>query len=270
MTFFFFRNVCTADPDPTLQRDLDAISSWADSNLLYLNPNKCRAIRYTWRRCSKPAYQLSINVLECVDSIKLLGCYFQSNLSWDLQVDEIISKSNRMIGLIRLVTSDASRDVALYLYKTLIVPLLDYCSPAWWVYRSKHVSKLESVQRRVTRMILRQTYQKQSYDDRRKSLELFSLDNRRQYLNMSFFAKLLVTPSMHFMSNVLDYFQVNSRHSESLTFHHVKPRVDAFKYCGLVRFPKMFSELDGDLRTTLVTEPFNIFKSCLYDHFNSD
>jgi hypothetical protein len=86
---------------------------------------------------SKPEYNLGNSPLECVDSIMLLGCIFQSNLSWDLQVQAVTSKCNRLIGLIRLISGNCPLCVSLHLFKTLVQPILDYCSPVWWIHRKK-------------------------------------------------------------------------------------------------------------------------------------
>ena len=94
---FIFRNVYSNDCDPDLQNDLMTIADWAKSNCLKLNPDECKTVRFSKRNLPKPCYQLYGAPLECVDSFKLLGCSIQSNLSWDLQVKETVSKCNRLI-----------------------------------------------------------------------------------------------------------------------------------------------------------------------------
>ena len=165
---FIFRNVYSHSCDPDLQNDLMTIADWAKSNSLRLNPDKCKTVRLSWRHLPKPCYQLNGAPLECVDSLKLLGCSIQSNLSWDLQVKETVSKCNRMIGLIRMIVGNCNPEVALHLYKSLVLPTLEYCSPVWWVHKRKHIDILEGIQRRASRMILRQRYMEQSYLDRVK------------------------------------------------------------------------------------------------------
>ena len=89
-------------------------------------------------------------------------------------------------------------------------------------------------------MILRQRYLDQSYQDRMKSLGLIPIEMRREYLNLSFVAKLLISPRSDFMKDFLDMFLVNCRHTDVLTFHHNKARTEAYKHCGVIRFPKAF------------------------------
>ena len=69
------------------------------------------------------------------------------------------------------------------------------------------------------------------------------------------------------MRGYVNSFEVNNRHQDILTFHHARARIDAFKYCGVVRFPKTFSELNATIRNNLIEEPFFKFKQSLKDHF---
>ena len=241
---FLFKNVTTDVPDSLLQKDLNTIVYWAKLNCLRLNADKCKSIRLTWRRMSKPEYNLGNSPLECVDSIKLLGCIFQSNLSWDLQVQAVTSKCNRLIGLILLISGNCPSCVSLHLFKTLVQPILDYCSPVWWILRKKKISSIKSVQRRESKMILRQKYMEPPYQERLKTLGLMLLSSdRRIFLNICFIVKLLMSTRYSFMNDLTNLSKVNSRHTELLTFHHLKPRTDAYKFSTFVRFPKMFSEL---------------------------
>ena len=257
---FLFRNVFTDHRDPVLQDDLDSISKWAESNCLHLNAVKCKTMRLTWRQLPDPIYTLGGSALKNVSSLKLLGCLFQSNLSWDSHVQDVISKCNRLLGLIRLVSGNSHSCVSLHLYKTLVLPILDYCSSVWWIHSKKHIDSIEAVQRRASRMILRQNYMEQSYHDRLQTLGLMTLFNRRTFLNTSFIAKLLMCNSTCFMSDFLNLFHVNARHPDKLTFYHLSPRTNAYKNSACVRFPKIISELDVETRNSLILEGLGGFR----------
>jgi len=49
----------------------------------------------------------------------------------------VYSKANRMLGMIKRTIVYKSPDILLTLYKTLVRPLLEYCTPAW----SPHYNK---------------------------------------------------------------------------------------------------------------------------------
>ncbi|XP_071806990.1 uncharacterized protein [Asterias amurensis] len=169
-----FKNVTTDAPDSLLQKDLNTIVNWAKLNCLRSNADKCKSIRLTWRRMSKPEYNLGNSPLECVDSIKLLGCIFQSNLSWDLQVQAVTSKCNRLIGLIRLISGNCPSCVSLHLFKTLVQPILDYCSPVWEEVESRKRLSENNAEDKLRREAL-QKYIRRAVASRQTSVDKIAI-----------------------------------------------------------------------------------------------
>ena len=70
--------------------------------------------------------------------------------------------------LLRVVTGVKNPYVLLKLYQTLILPILDCCSPVWNVHKNCNMEKLEQIQHCATRMILCQRRGEQQYQDRLK------------------------------------------------------------------------------------------------------
>ena len=79
--------------------------------------------------------------------------------------------------MIRRTISYKSADILLPLYKTLVRPLVEYCTPAWSPHYVKDKTLLEKVQHRFTRMIpgLKQL----EYSTRLDALNLWTLEERR-------------------------------------------------------------------------------------------
>ena len=88
--------------------------------------------------------------------------------------------------------------VLLKLNQTLILPILDYCSPVWNVHKNCNVEKLEQIQHRATMMILCQRRGEQQYQDRLKTLNLTTLKTRRSYLSVSFACSCLINAIVSF------------------------------------------------------------------------
>jgi len=148
----------------------------------------------------------------------------------------------------------------LSLYKSLVLPVLDYCSPAWYVYKKGNIADLEGVQRRATRMILRQKRQEMSYENRLQQLELPSLTQRRDYFYISFMCKQLSGQQWpSFLNNV----SINPRY-DTLTFKHNRSRTNVGKYATHVLFPKMWSDIPVATRDKFLNgRSFSSFKHAL-------
>ena len=59
--------------------------------------------------------------------------------------------------------------------------LLEYCTVVWSPYTARNVDKLERIQRRATKFILKTDVE---YDTRRERLNLLSLKDRRFLLDV--------------------------------------------------------------------------------------
>ena len=91
-------------------------------------------------------------IMEKVDSMKYLGVYISSDLSWCVHIDIITSKARRTLGFIhrklyRYVDSSVATNKTTRLYTTLVHPMLEYCCAVWDLHLRKDINKLESEQR---------------------------------------------------------------------------------------------------------------------------
>ena len=79
---------------------------------------------------------------------------FRDRHSWSDQVNSVVNKANRVLGIIKRTVGTSNMKVFMLLYKTLVRPILEYAVPMWSPYLVKDVKALESVQRRASRMAL--------------------------------------------------------------------------------------------------------------------
>ena len=98
-------------------------------------------------------------------------------MKFDKHIATTISKANRAIGIISRSFKCKKKHIMLPLYKSIIRPILDYCSPVWNPYLKKDIQALEKVQRRFTRMI--EGFKELSYEQRLGKLHLMTLEMRR-------------------------------------------------------------------------------------------
>ena len=115
------------------QSNLDAISSWTDSNLMLLNEAKTV---YTFFTRSREQFctRLTVNskIIEKKEAIKLLGVWLQPDCGWEKNTQELCKKAYaRMSMLTKLKYAGVCIDELIHIYKQYIRGTLEYCSVAF-------------------------------------------------------------------------------------------------------------------------------------------
>ena len=84
-----------------LQDDIDAVTRWAADWRLKLNPSKCKTFKITLKRNVFPSvYRINGNALEDMNSIRDLGVVLDRKLTFSDQINVMVSKGNRALGLL--------------------------------------------------------------------------------------------------------------------------------------------------------------------------
>ena len=265
---FLFRVINDDSDVQFLQNDLATLHWWSENNALQLNPQKCQVMCIS-RRKNKPSpeYFVSNSKLSTATSLRLLGVQISSDLTWNEQVSSVTKKCNKLLGFLRTVVGNQNQNILLTLYRSLVLPIIDFCSPVWFVYRKNHINNLETIQRRATRFILGQKRGDQSYGERLKQLNLMDLNNRRKYLSTCF-ACSCISNTCSTSSFVFSNWSVNSRHPDVLLFNdHITPKTDSFKFTIAANFPRMWAELPDSVRDNFILYSMSSFKKHLKSHF---
>ena len=133
------------------------------------------------------------------------------------------------------------------------------------VYRKCNIEKLEQVQHRATRLILCQRRGEQSYEERLCTLELIKLSHRRTYISICFACSCLISTHVFYFCR----WNVNTRHGGLIFKQEITAKTDAFKNSLLVCFPAIWSNINNDVRNSLVTCTFATFKKQLRAFLNN-
>ena len=140
------------------------------------NINKCQLLQ-VGNLNQKFHYDMMGQQLNSISSVKDLGVVISQNLKFSQQCNEAVSKANRMLGFINRNFTFKNKEIVLPLYNSIVRPHLEYAVQFWDPYLNKDIVKLESVQRRATKLIPQ--LRNKNYDERLKDLDLFSLTKRR-------------------------------------------------------------------------------------------
>lgn len=154
MTLFCGKKV-TCDQDLLdLQCDVDHLVEGIESRDLRLNVGKTKCLVISRKRKpSKPRIEVHGEVLDQVSSFKYLGVIIDEKLSWKLQIAQVSCKAKRLLGYLYRNIKLADRKWLVHLYKSLVVPILDYCSSVWDPHQSGQIKMVEGVQSFAARLV---------------------------------------------------------------------------------------------------------------------
>lgn len=214
-----------------LQTDLNNLGKWAKKWQLRFNEEKCEAMRITHSRDkSTTNYKLG-TALKDVKSFKDLGIIISKDLTWSEHISTMVNKANQVLGLIRRSVGTANTTTFSLLYKTLVRPLLEYAAPVWNPYLVKDIHAIESVQRRASRLALRQKRGDMSYEERCDTLHWPSLSSRRTYSSLVECYKIVFGLSHLDFEEFFQFAKVKStRANHSYKLYCKLSRINCFKY----------------------------------------
>jgi len=159
----------------SLQKDIQAISNWANKNGLKLNVPKCKVLHLgTTNR--KYSYRLNNILLPNVSQIKDLGVIIDSGLKFHSQALAAVAKARKVGNYLLKYLSYINPSTLKILINSFIRPHLEYCIQAWRPFYLKSSLLLERTFRSFTKRC--PATHNLSYPDRLKTLGLRSLSAR--------------------------------------------------------------------------------------------
>ena len=91
------------------------------------------------------------SVLEEKSPFRMLGLTFSSKLNWGSYIVSITKTASKKIGALIRSMKFLSPKVALYLYKYMIRPCMEYCCHVWAGAPSCYLELLDKLQKRICR-----------------------------------------------------------------------------------------------------------------------
>ena len=169
---------------------IEEIAQFVSSRGMKLNCKKCKEMVISFLQYrllqDNPIY-VDGALVESVSSFKRLGVMMRSDLSWCDQVDYVIKKTNyRLYALRQLKKAGLNVGHFVIIYSTFIRSGIEYASSAWSALTKNQSDLIESIQKRVLRIIIPDM----SYPDALKHTGLETLPKRRQNSFKSFMNKL--------------------------------------------------------------------------------
>lgn len=160
-----------------LQADLSRLMNWSSDWLVMLNKGKCK-VMHIGKNNPNYSYSLGNHQLDETEVERDLGVLISKDLKWASHCNKIAATANRTLGVLK--RTFVSKDCTLWrkLYPTYVRPLLEFAMPAWCPYNAVDIRKIESVQRRATRIPF--PGERPKYEERCHILGIDTLEVRRK------------------------------------------------------------------------------------------
>ena len=212
-----------------MQESLDALSKWTVDWKMQFNVSKC-AVMHIGHNNPRTEYMLAGEKIKTTQMEKDVGVIIQDNLKFDQHCRKIATTCNRIIGQIRRSFTNKSPELMVMLFKTYILPHVDYCASLWNPGCKRDIAVIESIQRRFTRII--SGLEKLSYEERLAALDLPKLQERRRRQDLVQAWKIwndIDKVDGKMFTRVSDHHNISTRHSLGDNFVVNKTRLNIRK-----------------------------------------
>lgn len=254
-TAIFLNGKKSADVEHLLNSDLQSISCWLKDNGLVLNASKSECILIgtpqKLRTVDPIQLRLGNNTVKMVESSKYLGLMVDSRLSWTEHVDTLSKKVSSRIGLMNRIRNYLDFSTSQLVYNATILPLLDYCDVVWGSCNSSSKVKLQSLQNRARKVILK--------SEPLQPLKWLTLQERRCFHKAIMMFKCLRHVNEGIELNCTRRSEVhhhNTRNSNNLTIP--KPKTEQLKRTFQYSGTQLWNSLSTDIKNC---NSLQVFKS---------
>ena len=236
-----------------LQPALDEFAMWCKANKLTLNAAKTKLMifgtRYRIKRAKNAMVKIGKAPLQIVPSYKYLGFNLDSTLSFSNHISTVSSMVAYKANLLAKIRKFLTDEVALKIYKSMILPYFDYGDVIYNQGNQEGLDKLQRLQNRCLKIC-------KGYNVRFDTGVLHSVTKvprlqmrRNAHINNFMYGRLKV-PAL------LDAREIRTRAHDAPLFKVKVPKVEAYKrsieYAGSLHW----NSLSSDIRNIRVLEVF--------------
>ena len=133
-----------------VMEEINNIRQWSLSKGLELNDRKCKYMLFSRSTDCNPVH---IPHFVFCTRMKLLGVHFSNDFKWDFHFNTTSVTANRRAFAFRVLKPLFSINELVTLYKSIVLSILEYCSPLFVGITSKNQAILQSIQHRFHNII---------------------------------------------------------------------------------------------------------------------
>ena len=166
-----------------MQKDIDSISRWCQTNGIMANTDKTKVMLFGSSTSLKlvPEFKVKFGVtpLQTVSSYKYLGVTLDRQLNYDLHINKTFASASSKLKQFQHMRSFINVKAALLVFKSMLLPLLEYGDVFLSACTMKNRKKLQVIQNKGLRCALNKGLEA-STDELHSEAKLLKLQYRRE------------------------------------------------------------------------------------------
>ena len=139
-----------------LQSDLETVYEWAVDNNASFNDKKFEALRYGSDETLKLTTSYTApngTIITEKPHLRDLGVTMSADRTFSQHISNMCQTAKDMCGWILRTFESRSPELMLTLWKSLVIPIVDYCSQLWSPSKVGEIQQIENIQKAFTRKI---------------------------------------------------------------------------------------------------------------------
>lgn len=260
-----------ADVINNMVHDLALIINWSNYNKLTINYNKSKYMVFGNR------YKLSISHIPDVININsyqfakvenysYLGVTLDPELKFERALSDTLRRLGQKIYSLSIIRKDLTLNCAILLYKTMILPVIDYCNFCLSPCTDRARTKLQRMQNRALRICLKAEGRTRTADLHTRA-RLAPLDLRREFDILKIFHKKVYSNNRYTDGHTILTVEQSHDSDVPVTRSHTAPTIqiprpsnEKFRKCLLYTGATLWNNLPTNLRNMV---DYNSFKCLL-------
>ena len=176
----------------TLNNDMIKIGTWSTQWLVTFSEIKCKFMLVTNKKRSQTNIQITFNniLLDEVSEHTSLVITISNQMSWASHISKLSTKANRKLGILKAIGNKIPRRTKEQIYKTFILPNLEYGDVIFSSADFIHLNKLNKIQRNAA-LVCTGAYKTTENTKLLRELGWETLEIRTNIHKMSLFYKIL-------------------------------------------------------------------------------
>ena len=166
---------------------------WAEENNMKFNGKKFQVVRYGKDENLKDETlyftENTENIVERYETVRDLGVMMSDDATFKDQIEKVAKKVRQKTGWVLRTFYSRKTLLMKTLFKTLVVPHIDYCSQLWMPVKPVEILKIEKLQKDFLNRI--PALRGENYWEKLKILKMISLQRRQERYRIIYIWKIL-------------------------------------------------------------------------------